>query len=363
MKILENKKEVFVWIFLFLFLFFRCFLPRPVYRKGQRVKISAKVTDEPVVYDTAQGVKIAGLFVYLPKYPQINYNDFVVVEGTVEQNNGRWKLEGAKLINLRKNEGVLIKLRQRIIGFYEESLPAPHSSLLAGMTIGSKSLISGAFWEVLKKSGTAHVVVASGMNVTLVAGFVMGFLLIFFSRKISAVVSIVVIWMYAVCAGFDAPIVRAAVMGSMLLASQIFGKAATGMRILIISAVLMLLVKPDWIRDLGFWMSFAATLSLMLFSKSFDRLLRKIPGVLREGLSTSLAAQIGVAPILYYTFGYINIASPIANALVLWTVPYITIMGMIAAFSGLLFEPLGKAVIYLTYPLTSWFVFVAGLFA
>ena len=60
-----------------------------------------------------------------------------------------------------------------------------------------------------------------------------------------------------------------------------------------------------------------------------------VPEILKEGLSTSLAAQIGVAPILFVTFGQFNILSPLINALVLWTVPYIMILGSVGGVVGL----------------------------
>ena len=125
----------------------------------------------------------------------------------------------------------------------------------------------------------------------------------------------------------------------------------------------MLLVNPSWIMNLGFVLSFVATLSLILFQAKVDRKIHFVPAILREGLSTSLAAQIGVAPILYFAFGQFNIFSPIINALILWTVPYIMILGSISAIIGIIFEPLGRLIVYIVYPLTWWFVGVVNIFS
>jgi hypothetical protein len=67
----------------------------------------------------------------------------------------------------------------------------------------------------------------------------------------------------------------------------------------------------------------------MLFEKRLRKALKFTPEVLKEGLSTSFAAQIGVAPILFVTFGQFNILFPLINALVLWTIPYIMILGSV----------------------------------
>lgn len=124
----------------------------------------------------------------------------------------------------------------------------------------------------------------------------------------------------------------------------------------------MVLVRPDWIGDLGFILSFVATASLMRFERRVRKLLMWLPGFLREGLSTSLAAQIGVAPVIYASFGQFNILSPLINALVLWTVAPMTMIGMLSGIVSLLSIQLGKLILLTSYPLTWWFVGVVKLF-
>jgi len=101
----------------------------------------------------------------------------------------------------------------------------------------------------------------------------------------------------------------------------------------------------------------------MLFERKIAHLVRFVPGIFREGFSTSLAAQIGVAPILFVTFGQFNLLSPIINALVLWTIPPITIIGGIGGIIGLMMPFFGKLILLLSYPLTSWFIWIVELFS
>ncbi|OGM54527.1 hypothetical protein A3F62_03250 [Candidatus Woesebacteria bacterium RIFCSPHIGHO2_12_FULL_44_11] len=251
-------------------------------------------------------------------------------------------------------------MKERILDFYRMTLPSPHADLIAGMVLGAKSSLSKAFWEALKTTGTAHVVVASGMNVTLVAGFLLNFLISIVSRKIAVILTIVGIWIYVVLVGFEAPIIRAAIIGTVAFSAQGLGKMYSAWRALILSALVMLVYQPAWITDLSFILSFVATASLMLFEVKIRRLIYFVPGLFREGLSTSLSAQIGVAPILYIAFGQFNIFSPLINAAVLWTVAPITIIGFISGFVGLVVPFVGKLVLYLAYPLTSWFIWVVG---
>lgn len=334
----------------------RFYLNLPYYKNGDLIEISERVLSDPVRYASYQSVNVGGLKAYLPLFPEINYGDSVTVRGIVE--NG--KLKQPKLVLMEKTKGIFYTLRQKLIAVYRSSLPEPHASLIAGITIGSKSGLPTSFWEALKATGTAHVVVASGMNVTFVAGFLLNVFLAFLSRKKAVVLSLIGIWMYVALSGFDAPLIRAAIMGSVMFFGMTMGRLYSAWRALVLSALVMLIAKPSWITDLGFILSFVATFSLMLFNRKVSKLVKVFPGVIREGLSTSLSAQIGVAPIIYVTFGQFNLFSPIINALVLWTVAPIMVIGAVGGLVGLIVPEVARLILYLAYPLTAWFVFVVG---
>jgi competence protein ComEC len=329
-----------------------------VYKSGDFVKITSKVYNEPIVYDREQYLKLQGLKIYLPKYPEISYGDTVVVIGQVSQD----KLVSPKLVEISKDKNILYNLRQKLINFYKSSLPEPFSSLTAGIVIGSKNMPE-SFWNKLKATGTAHVVVASGTNVTMTASFLIGLLTVFLKRRVAIWITLVGILGYVVISGFDAPIIRAGIMGSILLFSQEIGRVANTWRILIYSGLVMLLIKPIWITDLGFILSFVATISLMLLQKKIDNRLKIIPAFFREGLSTSMAAQVGVAPIIFVTFGQFNILSPIINALILWTIPYIMVIGALGGIVGLIVPVLGRLILFILFPFLLWFTKILEIFS
>ncbi|WKZ25546.1 MAG: ComEC/Rec2 family competence protein [bacterium] len=339
-------------------IFIRYHSTLPNFKNGDEVRITTKVLTEPIQYSTAQYLKLSDLKTYLPKYPVVTYGDTVVVVGTVDGD----KLSNPIIEKLEtQNRGFLLDFRFKLISFYKSSLPEPLSSLVAGTVIGSKNMPE-SFWQKLKDTGTAHVVVASGTNVTMTASFLIGLLTIFFVRRTAIWLTLVGIFGYVVISGFDAPIVRAGIMGSILLLGQGGGRLVNTWRILIYSALIMLLFKPSWLTDLGFILSFVATMSLMLFQKTIDLKLRSIPAFFREGLSTSLAAQIGVAPIIFVTFGQFNILSPIINALILWTIPYIMVGGAIAGVLGLVIPLVGRLILFVIFPLLWYFEKVVSMF-
>ena len=341
-----------------LLVFFRFVSTRPVYRNGEMIRITSRVLQEPVRYSFSQIISVAGLTVSLPLFPEITYGDRVVVEGKVE--NG--KLVNGNLKVVMENRNWFYEFRKKIIGFYQKSLPEPSASLVSGMVLGSKASIPEKFWEGLKNTGTAHVVVASGMNVSIVAGFLMGLLVLFFPRRRAIPFVLGGIGLYCVLSGLDAPIIRAAIMGSVVLLAQEAGRVTSAWRALLLSALIMLTVKPLWLTDLGFILSFVATASILLFEKRIREKLLFFPKIIKEGLSTSLAAQIGVGPILFVTFGRFNILSPVINALILWTVPLVTILGAVGGIIGLVLPPVGRIILYLLYPFTFYFVKVVEIF-
>ena len=181
-----------------------------MYPNGTKIKISAKVASEPIAYSNSQYLRLSIYKVYLPLYPHIYYGDRVVVEGVVEDG----ALKSPKLIQIDEKSGILYQYRQKLISFYERSLPQNHSAIVAGIVIGSKSGIGEKLWDKLKNSGTAHVVVASGMNISMVSNFLIGVLIIFLNRRKAIYFALIGIWIYALISGFDAPIVRASVMAS-----------------------------------------------------------------------------------------------------------------------------------------------------
>lgn len=356
---MSKNGQLFLLFLLLLLIVYRFFKTEIKIKNGVEVEISGQVLSEPVRYDTSQKIVLEGVGFYLPLYPEINYGDKISVSGIYEDKT----LKKAKLLGLSGSPNALFTIRKRIITFIQKNLSEPSASLVAGVTLGSKASLPEKYWSDLKKTGTAHVVVASGMNVSLVASFLLSLLLNFINRKKALLVTLGGIWFYACLSGLDAPIVRAAVMGSIAFGAQLFGRLGFAFRSLVLSALLMLVVKPVWLFDLGFILSFVATLSLMLFQKPIDKRLSFVPNVFREGFSTSLAAQIGVAPILLVSFGQFNPLSPVINALVLWTIPYITVLGMLGGIAGLLFPLLGQGFLYLSYPLCLYFNGVISIFS
>lgn len=354
------KVRIFFWIFLVSLVIFRYFSSRPNYLDGQKLRITSTVVSEPTKFSSFQNLKIAGLAITLPAYPEINYGDKVIVEGEVFSGT----LQKAVLADLKGGGAFWLGLRKSLVNFYTASLPEPHASLVSGIVLGAKGSFAPDFWNSLRNSGVTHVVVASGMNVAIAAGFFLSLAFLFLPRPKAIPAALAGVWFYVLISGIQAPVVRAGIMSSLVFLFQAKGRLINSFSVLFLSALVMLIIVPSWISDIGFILSFVATAALMLFENKIKKALAFVPNFLqfRDGLSTSLSAQIGVAPIIFSSFGQFNPVSPIINALVLWTIPYIMLIGTVSGVIGLVVPILGRLTLYLVYPLTWWFIWVVETF-
>jgi competence protein ComEC len=326
---------------------------------NSRIRFTGTILSEPQIKGDLRFVKLnSDVVAYFPLYPEVNYGDHVVVEGTLNEGI----LVNPKIIKHRVSGNILFSLRRKIVQFYAKALPADYASLVSGMTLGSKQYLSPELVSKLKKTGTTHVVVASGMNIVLVAGAVFALSLKFVSRRRAAFVAIVFSWIYTLIAGFEAPLVRASIMMTISTIALIGGRVYSAARALILTGLIMIIVKPYWAFDIGFQLSFVSTLSLICLGKRIDKLFSKVPSLFRESFSTSLAAQMGVGPLIYIYFGTINLISPFINALILWCVPAITIAGMVAGLLSLIHPLFGNMVLFLITPFIWWFLEVISFF-
>ena len=143
-------------------------------------------------------------------------------------------------------------------------LPEPQAGLLLGILFGVQTQLPRDLYEALITTGTIHVVVLSGQNIAILTAFLSEVLLIF-GRKTSILLTLLAIGMYVWFVGFEPPIIRAAIMASLILFSVYFGKQSWSLLTLFFTVSMMLFVNPQFIEDRSFQLSVAATLGILLF--------------------------------------------------------------------------------------------------
>lgn len=357
-----SGKTKFAFAFFLLLLLGRFFLflteAKPSYFPGQTVNFQAVLDSQPQLGGKTQRFEIQGIAVVTGRFPEYQYGQVLKITGVAEKSKENWVLPFPQIEVVKKTGGNLFlrkiyQLQKKLVGLYQRFLPQPSAELLAGIVLGVKTTMPADFSLALRQSGTMHVVAASGMNVTMVASFLSGFLIFFFNRRLALVFCLFGIFFYAALAGFQASIVRAGIMGAIAAVAQILGRQNWGVLSLLLAAYLMLFVKPTLIFDLGFQLSFLATTGL-LFIKPLLKNLAKIP-LIGDDFSTTLAAQAATLPLLFANFGQYSVLSILANALTLWTIPWVMGFGGAMGILGFVFQPAAQFLGYLTFPLLFYF--------
>lgn len=255
----------------------------------------------------------------------------------------------------------LVKLRERLSQGIS-LLPEPEASLGAGIALGTRRAIDPALNSALTATGTAQIIVASGYNITLVSIFVISGLSWLIGRRQAALLALPAIGAYAVFVGLYPSVVRAAVMGAIVVGAALVGRPHAGMRALILAAGLMTALDPLVLADLSFLLSFAGTAGLFLLAKplraAIERPLRSRLGEiepnsalagLTETLATTMAASLASLPVILAAFHTLSLASLPANTILFPFVPALMALSALTAVAGALWRPAALVLAPATY--------------
>jgi competence protein ComEC len=372
-----------ILILRFVFVFF--FSEKMIIPEGEYISYVVKINQEPKTsgeyqfFQTEVGGREIG--VLASSFPQYHYGDRVRISGKVsyEKENSNQNFQLLNLTNEKRlvmftpkiekleTEGdvftFIMFIRQRLISSFSQVLSPSGSALLLGITFGIKDSMPKEFLNEIRITGLMHVIAASGMNVTMLAGFLTTVTVLFFKRRTSLVISIIGILFYASLAGFQASIVRASIMAIIVFSAQILGRQAIAGYTLFLTAFVMLFLDPNEISDIGFQLSFLSTLGILYIQPLFSRFESFQKSVVGESVITTLCAQISTLPIMLLYFGNYSIWSIVVNAAVLWTIPPLMLLGAIAGLFTFIFTPLVRVFLFLCLPFLVYFEKVAGFFS
>lgn len=378
---MDRTKIALVFSLLLLVLalrFFFFYQNQPQYIDGQQISFETILLSEPRVVSSQQRIsanleKGKRVIITTSLYPRFHYADVLRIEGDLNRkilDNGNTILTiSYPEIEVVKNDNpstplkvflaIASFIRQKAISLFEKALPPTSSGLLLGIVFGVKESLSKDFSDSLRISGVFHVVAASGMNVTIVGGFLSSIFGWFLKRQVAVLLSVMGICLYAVLAGLDPPIVRASIMGTLVFTARILGRQTLASYGLFLAAFTMLMWLPSLINDVGFQLSFSATLGILYIQPILEqkikvkKLINK--SILGEGVVTTVAAQASTLPILLSNFGIYSIWSIAANGFVIWTIPVLMVIGGLGAIIGMVNPSLGQLILYLSFPLLLYF--------
>ncbi len=206
-------------------------------------------------------------------------------------------------------------LREWMAQNLKMTLPIPHAPLAMGLLLGVKEELPSWTQNDFRNAGLMHLLVVSGFNVTIVI-FLISFLLEKFGRRVALGGSLLALLFFLLVTGGEAPVLRASLMGGLVLFGRSMGRGADTRNLLLLCAGIIGLANPQILHsDIGFWLSFCATAGILFGTPVLERAFKWIPDFwkMRTILSVTLAAQLAVLPILGLTFGQFPFVGLVAN--------------------------------------------------
>ena len=261
---------------------------------------------------------------------------------------------------------VIFKVKNAFESSINRSVHEPNSAFINGILLGSRAEIPTDIKNAFSRTSTTHILAISGYNITIIAAIFSWFFLFFFRRPIAFWFSVAGIFVFAILTGAQASVIRAAIMGVLVLLAQREGRLSDPRNALVLTGALMVFISPRILRyDIGFQLSFAATIGLIYVAPLLERYFEKLPSFFnfRETFVMTLSAQLFVLPLLIYYFKNLSLVSLPANIIVLPVVPFAMLLGALTGAAGLILPFLGQLVGYFAWLVSAFELSVIKLFA
>lgn len=326
-------------------------------------------------YFYGEVVRLRGKLKTPSENEDFSYRDYLAREGVYST------MSSAEATRLPGKKGNLFadglyRLKNYALATVYRVFPDPEASLLAGILLGVDSGLPDDLQQDFKDTGTSHIIAISGFNIAIIAAIFLSLFGRAFGPRRGAVVAGIGIVFYTLLVGADAAVVRAAVMGVTALFARHFGRRQDGLVTLFAAGAGMCLYNPYYTQDVGFQLSFFATLGLILYGEPLSalsaRLLSKLnlhsstveslSSVITDFFLLTLAAQITTLPIMAYHFNRLSLISFIANPFILPVQPAVMILGGLADILGMIFFPLGQLAAFAAWPFVAYTIRMVDFF-
>ncbi|MEE9344388.1 MAG: DNA internalization-related competence protein ComEC/Rec2 [Methylococcales bacterium] len=248
----------------------------------------------------------------------------------------------------RQRQSLSLQLQQTL----EKS---PVSGLITGMTVGIRDDINPQQWQVLRNTGTAHLMAISGLHVGLVAGLAFWLLKRFTAwigvkrcspQQVAAIGAMACALGYALLAGLSVPTQRALIMLSIIFGGVLLQASIRAFHLLALTAVVVVVVNPLAVLSAGFWLSFGAVMVITLLLLGRHQTL----GYWQATWAIGWRVALGLSPLLLLFFGSVSVLAPIANLI---AVPVVSVVVVPASLLGVVLSCVSESLAAVAFGLAS----------
>lgn len=243
-------------------------------------------------------------------------------------------------------------IRSYISTMIDALFPPDTAAFAKALLLGITDDLSYETDTALKISGIRHVVAVSGLHVSILFSMVSS--LVGRKKWLSALLGMPVLFLFAAVAGFSPSINRACIMHGLMLLSLLVGKEYDPPTALSCAVLVMLIVNPWSLTNVGFQLSAASVAGILVLSKPISgwlldkkrlgRFRGRWIGWLSSGISVSISASVFTVPLCANYFGLVSILAVVTNLLTLWIVSFIFCGIMLCCGAAMIHAPLGAAI-------------------
>ncbi|NJR63019.1 MAG: DUF4131 domain-containing protein [Cyanobacteria bacterium CRU_2_1] len=257
---------------------------------------------------------------------------------------------------------ILWSIRRRIVRSQVQGLGVPEGPLVSAMVIGHKTVdIPFDLRDQFVQVGLAAALAASGFQTSLLIWVVLTL-----SQRLKPWtrfwIGVSVLGIYIGLTGFEPSVLRAGLMGIAALGALSLERKVKPLASLLLAAVILLVLNPLWIWDLGFELSFLATLGLLVTVPMLNKWLDWVPRAIAPLIAVPIAAYLWTLPVQLFAFGVFSPYSIIVNILTAPLVAIISIGGMISALLAFIYPMAGSVSAWLLHYPTSGLIAIVEFF-
>jgi ComEC/Rec2-related protein len=238
-----------------------------------------------------------------------------------------------------------------------QPLGPPRRGLVRGLTIGDTSDIDPVTVDDFRRAGLSHLLAVSGENLAMFLG-ALAFAIRRLPYRLRLLAYFGAIGLFVLVVGPQPSVLRAAVMGAVMVAAVGRGYRAQPLAVLATALIVVIGFRPGLVYSVGLQLSAAATSGIVLWTKPVERTLRRLPRALALPLAVTISAQVAVAPILIATFGQLSVISPLANLIAFPAVAPPTVLGLCAGVVALVNMTVARILAGLAGPFAGWIAWV-----
>ena len=209
------------------------------------------------------------------------------------------------------------------------------------------------------------MIAVSGSNVALVITFSNILIIKLFGKRYSDYISIFFVILFVLISGGSPSVVRAGIMAILSLIANILFKQSDSIMNVMSSSFFILIYNPLSILNIGFLLSFAGTLGILIFSKEIYNIISKYIKIsfIAETISLNLSAQIIILPITLYFFNTLSFVGIIANLFIIPVTSILTLLGIILLLISIFSIKLASIFALILNPIINYILIISDFFS